>query len=173
MVRLSSQSKSMPVSLVAECSATGMCTRPKLIAPFHKVRGLLPWVAMVMPLVRSRALEAERLHRLGELLPCRGVAGPRVLAAFDALVRVGDGPLVAGGEPVQLVPGARDRHAEPGTGARRVRGRGGGAAPVAQVVDVDAPNPVLRAALGDEPARHDRCAMLDHRLREVFYRVPA
>src|SRR5674476_459350 len=35
MVRLSSQSKSNPDSLVAECKATGMCTNPKLIAPFQ------------------------------------------------------------------------------------------------------------------------------------------
>jgi hypothetical protein len=38
MVRLSSQSKSNPDSLVAECKATGMCTSPKLIAPFQKTR---------------------------------------------------------------------------------------------------------------------------------------
>src|SRR5450759_4211904 len=38
MVRLSSQSKSNPGSLVAECKATGMCTNPKLIAPFQITR---------------------------------------------------------------------------------------------------------------------------------------
>src|SRR5674476_1284654 len=38
MVRLSSQSKSNPDSLVAECKATGMCTNPKLIAPFQITR---------------------------------------------------------------------------------------------------------------------------------------
>ena len=36
MLRLSSQSKSTPWERVAEFSATGMCTRPKLMAPFHK-----------------------------------------------------------------------------------------------------------------------------------------
>lgn len=39
MVRLSSQSKSMLWSTVAAYSATGMWTRPKLMAPFHRTRG--------------------------------------------------------------------------------------------------------------------------------------
>ena len=39
-MRLSSQSKSMPVLCVAACSATGMWTRPKVIAPFHSTRVL-------------------------------------------------------------------------------------------------------------------------------------
>ncbi|WP_259473872.1 hypothetical protein [Pseudomonas syringae] len=35
MLRLSSQSKSTLVDVVAETSATGICTSPKLIAPFQ------------------------------------------------------------------------------------------------------------------------------------------
>jgi hypothetical protein len=35
MLRLSSQSKSTPWEDVAETSATGICTNPKLIAPFQ------------------------------------------------------------------------------------------------------------------------------------------
>ena len=45
MLRLSSQSKSTPLSRVAEYSATGMCTRPKLMAPFHSTRGAGAWRA--------------------------------------------------------------------------------------------------------------------------------
>ncbi|MDD0987174.1 MULTISPECIES: hypothetical protein [Pseudomonas] len=40
MLRLSSQSKSTPWAEVAETSDTGMCTKPKLIAPFHIARGI-------------------------------------------------------------------------------------------------------------------------------------
>ncbi|WLH60106.1 MULTISPECIES: hypothetical protein [unclassified Pseudomonas] len=40
MLRLSSQSKSTPWAEVAETSDTGMCTKPKLIAPFHIARGM-------------------------------------------------------------------------------------------------------------------------------------
>jgi hypothetical protein len=35
MLRLSSQSKSTPWDELADTRATGMCTRPKLIAPFQ------------------------------------------------------------------------------------------------------------------------------------------
>jgi len=38
--RLSSQSKSMPVSEDAGYTATGMCTRPKVMAPFQIARGM-------------------------------------------------------------------------------------------------------------------------------------
>jgi hypothetical protein len=38
MLRLSSQSKSSPLVLVAGCRLTGMWTSPKLIAPFHNAR---------------------------------------------------------------------------------------------------------------------------------------
>jgi hypothetical protein len=41
MLRLSSQSKSTPWEDVAETSATGMCTRPKLIAPFQIARAIV------------------------------------------------------------------------------------------------------------------------------------
>jgi hypothetical protein len=40
MLRLSSQSKSTPWDEVADTSATGMCTKPKLIAPFQIARGM-------------------------------------------------------------------------------------------------------------------------------------
>ena len=40
MDRLSSQSKSMPVSVAAGYSATGTWTSPKLIAPFQMLRGI-------------------------------------------------------------------------------------------------------------------------------------
>ena len=40
MVRSSSQSKSIPLELVADTSDTGMCTRPKLIAPFQIARAM-------------------------------------------------------------------------------------------------------------------------------------
>jgi hypothetical protein len=41
MLRLSSQLKSIPWEDVAETSATGMCTRPKLIAPFQIARAIV------------------------------------------------------------------------------------------------------------------------------------
>jgi hypothetical protein len=41
MLRLSSQSKSTPCDEVAETSATGMCTSPKLIAPFQIARAMV------------------------------------------------------------------------------------------------------------------------------------
>jgi hypothetical protein len=40
MLRLSSQLKSIPWEDVAETSATGICTRPKLIAPFQIARAI-------------------------------------------------------------------------------------------------------------------------------------
>ena len=40
MLRSSSQSKSTPLALVAETSDTGICTRPKLIAPFQIARAM-------------------------------------------------------------------------------------------------------------------------------------
>ena len=40
MVRRSSQSKSSPSLVVAVYSATGMCTRPKLMAPFQTTRAV-------------------------------------------------------------------------------------------------------------------------------------
>jgi hypothetical protein len=41
MLRLSSQSKSTPCEEVAETSATGICTSPKLIAPFQIARAMV------------------------------------------------------------------------------------------------------------------------------------
>jgi hypothetical protein len=41
MLRLSSQSKSTPWEDVAETSATGICTSPKLIAPFQIARAMV------------------------------------------------------------------------------------------------------------------------------------
>src|SRR5690606_12408119 len=40
MLRSSSQSKSMPLLVVAETSETGRCTSPKLIAPFQIARAM-------------------------------------------------------------------------------------------------------------------------------------
>jgi hypothetical protein len=41
MLRLSSQSKSTPCEDVADTSATGICTSPKLIAPFQIARAMV------------------------------------------------------------------------------------------------------------------------------------
>ncbi|MNG36150.1 hypothetical protein D3C84_1230900 [compost metagenome] len=41
MLRLSSQSKSTPWDDVADTSATGICTSPKLIAPFQIARAMV------------------------------------------------------------------------------------------------------------------------------------
>lgn len=75
MVRLSSQSKSSPVSAVAEYKPTGMCTRPKDIAPFQIVRvdvGAIPplleamrwirvWVwILIFPSVGGRGVGQQR-----------------------------------------------------------------------------------------------------------------
>jgi len=49
MLRLSSQSKSMPWRVVAGTSATGMCTSPKLTAPFQIVRGMVVLQALMWP----------------------------------------------------------------------------------------------------------------------------
>src|SRR5690554_8192748 len=40
MLRSSSQSKSMPLLVVAETSETGICTSPKLMAPFQIARAM-------------------------------------------------------------------------------------------------------------------------------------
>ena len=48
MLRLSSQSKSTPWEDVAETSDTGMCTKPKLIAPFQIARGMSVFLKCVV-----------------------------------------------------------------------------------------------------------------------------
>src|ERR1043165_5974671 len=127
MLRLSSQSKSMPTSRVAVCSATGMCTSPNVMTPFHNTRGLS--VAMVCSCSRLRtlggSLESQTLHRIRQGLAGLRVVAPRILARLDALVGVGDGPVVAPAQRGELVPAARDRHAYAGARARRERRCGG------------------------------------------------
>ncbi len=67
MLRLSSQSKSMPLSRVAEYSATGMWTRPKLIAPFHRTRGAGADVAAV----REEEADLEAMAKTPSILHSR------------------------------------------------------------------------------------------------------
>src|SRR4051812_5586061 len=94
MVRLSSQSKSMPVSAVAEYSPIGMCTRPNVMAPFHSVRvevGAMPRVsafAAIAAAAHQQATQALHQRRLRFALQPVGARVPARAQAREAQAAV-------------------------------------------------------------------------------------
>src|SRR5256885_1195079 len=163
MLRLSSQSKSMSELAVAAYRPMGMCTRPKLMAPFHMLRAEVDgldlgeaafFMAVLSSIPAGRCsvlrLEAQRLHGAAQAHGGRAVVLPGGVAQAQALVYRANGPVRAAREPVQLVPGHGhgDAHARPRPGRPRA-GRGGAEA-VAQVVHKNLSHAVARPAFGHE-----------------------
>src|SRR5256885_10790443 len=108
MLRLSSQSKSMSELAVAAYRPMGMCTRPKLMAPFHMLRAEVDGldlgeaaffmaVLSSIPARRGSVLrpEAHPLHGAGHAPrgPAPGV--PRGVAPAQARVYRTQRPLAA------------------------------------------------------------------------------
>src|ERR1700694_1903787 len=96
----------------------------------------------------SASSSSKQSKRRGDRLPRLAVVLPRILAQLrEPLPGRENVPCVGAPQPLELGPLQRHRNAQPGPRPRRERGRGGGAAAVAQVVDEDLADAVLRAAL--------------------------
>src|SRR4051812_16133654 len=99
MVRRSSQSKSTPLSAVAEYSPMGMCTRPKVIAPFQSVRVEV----FAMPFCSDFCVAMGCLRRWSAQAQQRGQARQRGGLLLARCVALGDA-VPAGGEPGERRP---------------------------------------------------------------------
>src|SRR5215831_17632727 len=165
---------------VAECSLTGIDTRPNeresdaieraAMRSSHRCagpargdrehtgnaralssRGVASRRRRSAAFLHGRRSHAERLHAARERLPGRPVVGPRVARLeAEVLARGQDRPLCAALQRRHLLPRDRHRDAEPGARTRRERRRRRLEAAVAQVVDEDPADAVAAAALGDE-----------------------
>src|SRR6478736_3593379 len=92
MVRLSSQSKSMPISCDAAYSPTGTCTRPKLMAPFQMTLGM--WISRMR---RADSAVGALRDEVGAALAVDAAIDDRVAAAGRARRRRGFDETAPGG----------------------------------------------------------------------------
>src|SRR5690606_10593754 len=100
------------------------------------------------PAAPPARLEPQGLHG-----PAQGlgpVRCPGLITHTQALVHIGNRPVIAAVQAGQLVPGQRHGNAHAWPRARRPRGHRRGAEAVAQVVGKDLADAVLGAALGHE-----------------------
>ena len=87
-------------------------------------------------------------------------------------MHIGDVPLVGRLQLVEFLPRQRHGDAETGPRAHRPGGNGGGAAPIAQVVDKDLADPVGRSAFHHEAFRDQLGHVRDDGLRKRLDGIP-